>query len=59
MKRYAILIPQYCTTRCIDNSKTVAFLKRAEALGFESAWVQEHLLASAAIIRAMGGNRDS
>jgi len=44
--RLAVGIPQTWTSGAIDRPKIARFLERAEALGFESAWVVEQVLGS-------------
>jgi probable F420-dependent oxidoreductase len=44
--RLAVGIPQAWTTGSIDRAGMRRFLERAEALGFESAWVVEQVLGS-------------
>jgi probable F420-dependent oxidoreductase len=44
--RLAVGIPQTWTTGAIDRPRLRRFLERAEALGFESAWVVEQVLGS-------------
>src|SRR5262245_18551612 len=44
--RLAVGIPQTWTRGAIDRPKIARFLERAEALGFESAWVVEQVLGS-------------
>ncbi len=44
--RLAVGIPQAWTTGGIDRAGMRRFLERAEALGFESAWVVEQVLGS-------------
>lgn len=44
--RFAIAIPQFVADRDFDPDGFRAYLTRAEALGFESAWTQEQLLGS-------------
>jgi probable F420-dependent oxidoreductase len=44
--RLAIGVPQAWTTGTIDRPGMRRFLERAEALGFESAWVVEQVLGS-------------
>lgn len=42
--RFAIAIPQYVADGTFDPVGFRAYLARAEALGFESAWVQEQIV---------------
>ncbi|MFB9836841.1 LLM class flavin-dependent oxidoreductase [Actinoallomurus acaciae] len=42
--RFAIAIPQFFSDGAFDPGAFRAYLTRAEELGFESAWAQEHLL---------------
>jgi probable F420-dependent oxidoreductase len=44
--RFAVGIPQAWTAGEIDRPKIRRFLERAEALGFESAWVVEQVLGA-------------
>jgi probable F420-dependent oxidoreductase len=44
--RLAVGIPQTWTAGQVDRPKIRRFLERAEALGFESAWVVEQILGS-------------
>ncbi|HXH84361.1 MAG TPA: LLM class flavin-dependent oxidoreductase, partial [Candidatus Tectomicrobia bacterium] len=41
-----VAIPQTWTTGRLEAGRVAAFLRRAEALGFESAWVVEQVLGS-------------
>jgi probable F420-dependent oxidoreductase len=43
---FAISIPQYVADGAFDPAAMKSYLARAEALGFESAWVQEQVLGS-------------
>lgn len=43
---FAIAIPQFVADGAFDPLAFRAFLTRAEALGFESAWTQDHLLGA-------------
>lgn len=45
--RYAISIPQLVSDGAFDPRAFAAYLRRAEELGFESAWVQEQVLGTA------------
>jgi probable F420-dependent oxidoreductase len=45
--RFAISIPQYVPEQGFDPAAFRAHLRRAEELGFESAWTQEQVLGSA------------
>lgn len=45
--RFAISIPQYVSEQGFDRDSFGAHLRRAEELGFESAWAQEQILGSA------------
>jgi len=45
--RFAIAIPQMLSQPRADPAALQAFLARAEALGFESAWVMEQILGQA------------
>ena len=42
--RFAVCIPQYVTDGAFDPEVSRAYLARAEALGFEGAWLQEQVL---------------
>jgi probable F420-dependent oxidoreductase len=42
--RFAIAIPQFVADGTFNAGAMRAYLARAEALGFESAWTQEHML---------------
>ena len=55
--RLAAGIPQAWTTGGIDRPRMRRFLERADALGFESAWVVEQVLGSAPEPRARGAPR--
>src|SRR5947207_14814968 len=44
--RFAISIPQLVGDCAFDPAAFRAYLARAEALGFESAWVQEQILGT-------------
>jgi len=44
--RLAVGIPQTFTQGPVDTGKIRAFVTRAEALGFESAWVVEQVLGA-------------
>jgi probable F420-dependent oxidoreductase len=44
--RFAIAIPQFVSDGAFDPAGLRAFLTRAEALGFDSAWTQEQVLGS-------------
>ncbi len=44
--RFAISIPQYVSDGTFDPAGLRAYLARAEALGFDSAWTQEQVLGS-------------
>jgi probable F420-dependent oxidoreductase len=44
--RFAIAIPQFYSDGEFDPAAFQAYLRRAEELGFESAWTQEQLLGS-------------
>lgn len=48
--RYAISIPQLASDRAFDPAAFAAYLRRAEELGFESAWAQEQVLGTASIL---------
>lgn len=45
--RFAVSIPQHISDGAFDPIRLRDFLKRAEALGFHSAWTQEAVLGSA------------
>jgi probable F420-dependent oxidoreductase len=45
--RFAIAIPQVLDQPAADTARLKAFLARAEALGYESAWVMEQILGRA------------
>ena len=45
---FAISIPQHVDDGTFDPDRLKAFLRRAEVLGFEGAWVQEQVLGSIA-----------
>lgn len=45
--QFAIAIPQITKQMPMDTDKLQAFLARAEALGYHSAWVQEQILGKA------------
>src|SRR5262245_13854962 len=44
--RFAISIPQHISDGAFNPSDFRAYLKRAEALGFESAWTGEQVIGS-------------
>src|SRR5262245_38871100 len=44
--RFAISIPQHVPDRTFDPAALHAYLARAEALGFESAWTGEQVIGS-------------
>jgi len=44
--QFAIAIPQFVGDHAFDPAALRAYLARAEALGFESAWTQEQVLGS-------------
>jgi probable F420-dependent oxidoreductase len=48
--RFAISIPQYVEDGAFDPAGFRGHLARAEALGFESAWTQEQVLGSMAVL---------
>lgn len=48
--RFAVSIPQLVPDGTFDPARLRDYLTRAEALGFHSAWTQEHLLGSAPIL---------
>ncbi len=48
--RFAISIPQYVSEQGFDRESFGTHLRRAEELGFESAWAQEQILGSARTI---------
>ncbi len=48
--RYAISIPQLVSDRAFDPHAFAAYLRRAEELGFESAWAQEQVLGTASLL---------
>ncbi len=45
--QFGIAIPQIFTQPQVDTGALQTFLRRAEALGYHSAWVQEQILGSA------------
>ncbi|HYZ01297.1 MAG TPA: LLM class flavin-dependent oxidoreductase [Candidatus Binatia bacterium] len=45
MTRFAIAIPQFFGDGAFDPARFRAYLERAEALGFESGWTMEQVLA--------------
>jgi probable F420-dependent oxidoreductase len=49
--RFAVAIPQFVADRAFDPAAFRAYLRRAEELGFESAWAQESLLGGSPILR--------
>jgi len=49
--RFAIAIPQFHSDGAFDPGAFRAYLTRAEELGFDSAWTQEHLLGSHSVLR--------
>jgi probable F420-dependent oxidoreductase len=48
--RFAISIPQFVADGAFDPAAFSAYLSRAEALGFDSAWTQEQVLGSMPIL---------
>jgi alkanesulfonate monooxygenase SsuD/methylene tetrahydromethanopterin reductase-like flavin-dependent oxidoreductase (luciferase family) len=44
--RFAISIPQFVPDGEFDPARFRAYMARAEALGFESAWTSEQILGS-------------
>lgn len=52
--RFAISIPQYVDADGFDDAGFRAFLKRAEELGFHSAWTQEQVLGPAPTLSPLG-----
>jgi probable F420-dependent oxidoreductase len=48
--RYAISIPQFYSDAEFDPAAFRAYLARAEELGFDSAWTQEHVLGAAPVL---------
>ena len=48
--RLAVSIPQFVADGTFDPSAFRAYLARAEALGFHSAWTQEQVLGSMPIL---------
>ena len=48
--RFAISIPQHVPDRAFDPAALRAHLARAEALGFESAWTQEHVFGQSPVL---------
>ena len=44
--RFAISIPQYAADGSFDPAAMRGYLARAEALGFDSGWTQEHVLGA-------------
>jgi probable F420-dependent oxidoreductase len=48
--RFAIAIPQFVSDGAFDPAAFCAYLTRAEALGFESAWTQEQIFGTSPIL---------
>ncbi len=48
--RYAISIPQFYADGEFDPAAFRAYFARAEELGFDSAWTQEHVLGAAPVL---------
>ncbi|HLW48311.1 MAG TPA: LLM class flavin-dependent oxidoreductase [bacterium] len=48
--RFAIAIPQFVADGTFDPAGLRAYLARAETLGFDSAWTQEHVLGSMPVL---------
>lgn len=48
--RFAVSIPQHTPDGAFDPARLRDYLRRAEALGFHSAWTQEAVLGSASIL---------
>jgi probable F420-dependent oxidoreductase len=48
--RFAISIPQFVADGAFDPAALRAYLARAEALGFDSAWVMEQVLGTAPVL---------
>ncbi len=51
--RFAISIPQFVADGSFDPAGFRAYLHRAEQLGFESAWTQEHTFGSQPVLSAL------
>ncbi len=51
--RFAISIPQFWPDGTFDPAAFRAYLTRAEELGFDSAWAQEHVLGAAPVLGPM------
>lgn len=51
LMRFAIAIPQFFSDGAFDPVAFRAYLTRAEELGFESAWAQEHLVGRYPVLR--------
>ncbi len=51
--RYAISIPQFVADGSFDPAALRRYLDRAEELGFESAWTQEHTFGSKPVLSAL------
>jgi probable F420-dependent oxidoreductase len=51
--RFAISIPQFVADGSFDPAGFRAYLRRAEELGFESAWAQEHTFGSQPVLSAL------
>ena len=53
MADFAISIPQFAPDGAFDPAWFRRHLERAEALGFESAWTQEHTFGSAPVLSSL------
>ncbi len=51
--RFAISIPQFVPDGSFDPAALRRYLDRAEELGFESAWTQEHTFGSMPVVSAL------
>jgi probable F420-dependent oxidoreductase len=51
--RWSIAVPQFVEDGAFDRGAFRAYLERAEALGFESAWTLEQVLGSASLLSAL------
>ena len=52
--RFAISIPQFVADATFDPAGLRAYLARAEARGFDSAWTMEQVLGAAPVLGPIG-----
>ena len=51
--RFAISIPQFVADGSFDPARLRTYLRRAEELGFESGWTQEHTFGTKPVVSAL------